>query len=76
MTKSYLWKLLKNGELREIETHGPYYDNYSLEEGPYNSIEEAEAELEAYFEKYRKDYEYSKGCCRYEEFVLLTVYSN
>ena len=74
MVKSYLWKLLKNGELRDVEIHGPYYDDYKLEEGPFASIEEAEAELEAYFKKYHKDYgEY--GSFNSEEFVLLTVYS-
>jgi hypothetical protein len=72
MTKRYVWKLFKNGELREIETQGPYYDNYRVFEGPFDSIEEAEAELEAYFNRYFKDYE----CNSREEFVLLTVYSN
>jgi len=76
MTKSYLWKLLKNGELRDIESHGPYYDDYMLDEGPYNSVEEAESKLEAYFKKFKKDYGDDGYCCKCEDFVLLTVYSS
>lgn len=71
MNKKYLWKLLKNGELREIETHGPYYDDFKLEEGPWSTIEEAETELEAYYERYKRVYTFTCS----EEFVLLTVYS-
>lgn len=70
LTKSYLWKLLKNGELRDIQIQGPYYDNFKLEEGPWSTVEEAEAELERYYERHSKHYDLSYS----EEFVLLTVY--
>jgi hypothetical protein len=73
--KKYLWKVLdENGDLTQVDTHiyGPHYDEFKLNDGLFNSIEQAEKALEEYLTKYYEYFEHYS----FEQFVLLTVYKS
>lgn len=69
MNKQYYWKILTNdGRLVEpVSIISRLYIN----DGPFDSVEEAENELNGYFSKYQESGYISKI-----ELVLITVYNN
>jgi hypothetical protein len=75
MTKKYWWKMLTNeGMLVEPQEFGPYYDTFVLNEGPFDTVEQAEQTLEEFYKKLQ-DYFDNTWAPRID-YVLITEYSN
>ena len=77
-TKVYMWKLLKDGQMLEPEFHGPDWDEFRLNVGPFKHAIAAELALNEYLNKYYDYYTDGDDVNRrsHEEFVMIEVYSD